>query len=150
MQFRDIMERTCVRQVGFAALVTLSALPVSAEDIVAVPDAMPTGDIGHVALSLFVIVAAILAVGWLFRRVQVMRGSQSQVMQILATQLLGPKERVMLVRIADRHLVLGITATQMQTLLVLDESGDNLPVTEELSPNSFAARLRSAFNRGAQ
>lgn len=152
MQLCDIIDGNYVRHSGLAALGIVLASPVSAENVMAQPVALPSGDIGNVALSLIVIIAAILAIGWFFSRMHGMRGPRGQVMQILATQTLGSKERVILVRIADKQLVLGVTATQMQTLLVLDDNNDDAPEPEPEEPlrNSFAARMKSALSRGAQ
>lgn len=152
MQLYDIMDGNYSRRSGLAVLGIVLASPVSAENVVAAPVALPTGDIGGVALSLFVIIAVILAIGWFFSRMRGMRGPRGQVMQILATQALGPKDRVILVRISGKRLVLGVTATQMQTLLVLDDDNGDVadPAPEEPLPDSFAARMLNTLGRGAQ
>ena len=112
------------------------------------PDTFPIGDIANVGISLAVIVVAIIAIGWIYSRMQGMRGPRGQVMQVLATQPLGPKERVLLVRIAGKQLVLGVTATQMQTLLVLD--GNDTPAPEPAPTTGFAVRLKRALAGGAR
>ena len=89
------------------------------------------------------IVVAILIVGWLYRRAQGMHSRSGEVIQILATQALGPKERVLLVEIAGNQLVLGMTASQIQTLHVLEQPF--VPETQPSLPSGFAERLRTAI-----
>ena len=107
---------------------------------------MPSAEIANVVLSMVIIVAAILALGWIYRRMHGMRGSQGRVMEVLATQALGPKERVILARVGDRQLVIGITPAQMQTLYVLDD--EEVPVKAIEEPENFATRLKQALTGG--
>ena len=74
-----------------------------------------------------------------------MAGAQgaSDVISVVATRPLGPKERLLLIEIADQQLLVGMTASQVQTLHVFDE-----PVTTksaEAATGGFARRLRSAL-----
>ena len=101
------------------------------------------GDVANMGMSLALIVLMIFAVGWLYRRMQGMHSHKGEVFKILATQPLGPKERVLLVEVAGKQLVLGMTTSQIQTLHVLDtplvsEPADPVPI-------SFADRLRIAI-----
>ena len=107
---------------------------------------MPSADIANVALSMVIIVVAILALGWVYRRMHGMRGSHGSVMEVLATQALGPKERVILARVGGRQLVIGITPTQMQTLYVLDD--EEVPARPTEEPDNFGTRLKQALTGG--
>jgi len=68
-------------------------------------------------LMLLVVMAMIPAVLWAMKRLQTIRpaGAPRQ-MEILGQLPLGPRERVVMVRVQDRVLVLGAT-TQQVTLL---------------------------------
>ena len=108
-------------------------------------ETLAIGDMANLGLSLAVIVIAIVAIGWIYGRMQGRRGSRGQVMQVIAAQPLGPKERVLLVSIAGKQLVLGVTATHMQTLLVLDDS--EAAAIEPAPAAGFADRLKQALAR---
>jgi len=97
--------------------------------------------------SLLLIVASIIVVGWLYSRLKGNHARNGGFIRVLATQPLGPKERVLLIEVADQQLVLGVTATRIQTLHVLQQ-----PVsiaTREPLTAGFAERLRMAIS-GAQ
>lgn len=80
-----------------------------------------SGDILSVGVSLVVVVAAIMLCGWLYSRSQGLRIRGGGIISILATQPLGPKERILLIEVADKQLIVGMTSTQVSTLHVFDE-----------------------------
>jgi len=93
--------------------------------------------------SMVAVIGAILLLGWLYRRSQAYRGGSASVINIIAAQSLGPKERILLVDVAGEQLVLGMTASQVQTLHVLSE-----PVVSEepvALSGGFAERLRASI-----
>ena len=80
-----------------------------------------SGDILSVGASLIVVVAAIMLCGWLYSRSQGLRVRGGGVISIIATQPLGPKERILLIEVANKQLIVGMTSTQVSTLHVFDE-----------------------------
>lgn len=108
-----------------------------------------SGDVVSVGASLIVVVAAILLCGWLWSRGQRMRGGAGGVFNVVASQALGPRERILVIEIAGRQLVLGMTASQINTLHVFEE-----PVVQTQaagngwSDSVFAGRLRAALRGG--
>lgn len=97
-------------------------------------------EIVNTGLSLLLIVAAIMALAWIYTRLQGGRARNGDVIRIVAAQPLGAKERVMLVDVAGQHLLIGVTASQIRTLHVLDEPVTaTAPATES---SGFAERLR--------
>lgn len=102
---------------------------VSAPALAAGPEAAPpslqapigSGDILSVGASLIVVVAAIMLCGWLYSRSQGLRVRGGGIINIIATQPLGPKERLLLIEVADKQLIVGMTSTQVSTLHVFDE-----------------------------
>lgn len=99
----------------------------------------------EVALGLLIVVAAILAVGWMMRRLYPGAMSASQQMKVIAALPLGPRERLLLVDVAGTQLLLGVTAQQINQLHLFSE-----PVALTPTPvaGDFGLRLREALGGG--
>ena len=68
-------------------------------------------------LMLVVVLGAIPASMWLLRRLQNLRPAGApRLMEIKAQIALGPRERVVVLRLPTRELVLGVTAQQITLL----------------------------------
>lgn len=99
-------------------------------------------EIVNTGVSLLLIIAAIMALAWTFTRLQGGRTRNGGIIRVIAAQPLGAKERVMLVDVAGRQLVIGVTASQIRTLHVLDEAVAATGGCGDDSPG-FGARLKS-------
>lgn len=100
------------------------------------------GDILNMGVSMLVVVAAIVLLGWLYSRSRFVGGGNNDVISIVATRALGPKERLLVVEVADQQLLVGMTSTGVQTLHVFDTP---VVVPSKVdTPVGFANRLRSA------
>lgn len=95
-----------------------SAAPSAAP---AVANASGAGELLRVVLSLAGVVLMILAVGWLTRRMQSRVRPGGQRVRCVETLAVGMKERVLLLEVGDRQLVVGASPSGLRTLLVLDE-----------------------------
>lgn len=104
------------------------------------------GDILSLGASMLVVVAAVIALGWLYSRLRFNNGSTGDVINIVASRALGPKERLVLIEVADQQLLVGMTATQVQTLHTFEKPVIQAPA-QDAAPG-FADRLRLAV-RGA-
>ena len=128
-------------------LTSVASLP-AAQAATGTP-APPVGvpDIFGLGASLAVVLAAVVLVGWLYSRTQGIRGPGSSIITILAAQPLGPKERIVLVEVGGKQIVVGMTAAQLQTLHVFEhpvvDAGEKVAVGA-----AFADRLKTAL-RGA-
>lgn len=109
----------------------------------ATPPVIGGSEILGMGVSMLFIVAAILLLGWIYSRSRLHSGGASDVISVVATRALGPKERLMVVEVADLQLLLGMTASGVQTLHVFESpvvvSGSVMQAT------GFAGRLRSAI-----
>ena len=97
--------------------------------------------LGLVTLSLLVVLAAVVV--WLFRR-----GAQNTTVggqiQLLAAFPVGPRERLLVVRMQDRILALGHTPTHISLLAELD---DFEPMANSGSlPSGFAGQLMTLLS----
>jgi len=125
-----------------ALIAVCSVIPAVPVFAAAVPRTAPVGagDVLNMGTGLILVIAAILVTGWLYSRTQKMRGASSDLIRIVASQPLGTRERVLLLQVADKQLLVGMTSSQVQTLHVFDE-----PIAISEAPvNGFAERLRAA------
>ncbi|WP_439893137.1 flagellar biosynthetic protein FliO (plasmid) [Ralstonia sp. 25C] len=89
--------------------------------------------------GLFVVLAMIVAAGWLLRRLQQRGGMgplgagrrRGQVITVVAQQMLGAREKVVVVDVEGMWLVLGVTQQHVQTLHTLPR-----PVEQATEPSS--------------
>ena len=99
---------------------------------------MGGSDLLGMGLSMLVVVAAIVVLGWFFSRSRFAGSGASDVISVVATRALGPKERLLVVEVADQQLLIGMTSTAIQTLHVFD------------TPISIAAAKPASFGFGAR
>ena len=110
--------------------------------------ALGANDIASLGFSMLIVLGIIVALGWLYSRTRFSGKGGSNLISVIASRALGPKERLMLVEVADQHLLVGMTATQVQTLHVFEKPitlGDEPPITA-----GFKDRLRAAFGEGGK
>lgn len=119
---------------------------------IAKSDAAPTlpatpgvggGDIVSLGVSMIIIVGAIIVLGWFYSRSRFVGGGANDVINIVATRALGPKERLMVVEVAEQQLLVGMTASGVQTLHVFDSPV--VVASKDSESVGFAGRLRTAF-----
>ncbi|MDT4787657.1 Flagellar protein FliO [compost metagenome] len=95
--------------------------------------------LGQLALGLLLVVGLIFLLAWLLRRVQQLGPRGGQVIRLVASQALGPRDRLVLVQVGGEQILLGISAGRITPLHVLKE-----PVhlaDAEAAPPEFAQRL---------
>lgn len=100
------------------------------------------GELLGMGISMAIVVAAILLLGWFYSRSRLAGSGHSDLINVVATRALGPKERLMVVEVADKQMLIGMTSVSVQTLHVFD-TPISVPETPEVN-NSFSARLMSA------
>jgi flagellar protein FliO/FliZ len=71
-------------------------------------------------VSLAIVLGAIFAVAWLARRMRALGRRPGAPIDVLAETAVGPKERVVLLQVGGKQIVVGVTANSINTLLVLD------------------------------
>lgn len=89
--------------------------------------------------------ALIWVVAYLVKRDSAVRASNPHIM-ILAQQALGPRERVIIVNVLNRILVIGHTPTQINLLTELDPE-DVVHLKPQPSNMDFANQLRQLVKR---
>ena len=98
-------------------------------------------------LSLLLVIGLIVGLSWVVGRVRGVRmgGASSGNLSILAELVIGPKERIVLVRVGERQALLSVSGAGVQSLQLLETP---VAITEPaVNPASFAQKLREAMNR---
>jgi len=97
-------------------------------------------------LMMFIVLAMIPLVLWTVKKMQTIRPAGAQrLLDVVAQLPLGPRERVVLVRVQGRVLVLGATAQQITLLAEADpvaDTGGEATVPAAL-PEGFAGMLKN-------
>lgn len=75
-------------------------------------------------LGLVVVILIIFGCAWLFKRYGRLSGGFNEQMKIIGGLSLGPRERLVLVQIGPRQLLVGVAPGCIQTLHVLEEGLD--------------------------
>lgn len=99
--------------------------------------------LGGTVMALLIVVAVILALGWLLRRLPGAAVRGHGPLRVVASLPVGVKERVLLVAAGERQLLIGVTAQQVTLLQALDT-----PLPVESAPESFAALLGKRLGQG--
>lgn len=105
-----------------AILLLLISLPALAAKTA--PAAITQGELGRILLGLLIVVGIIMGLAWVLKRVNAVQLGSNKAMKILATYGLGTRERLLLVQVADRYLLLGVTSAAINTL---HDFGTTLP-----------------------
>lgn len=95
--------------------------------------------------SLMVVVGAVVVVGWLASRSKLIGAGNSDAISIVASRALGAKERLLLVEIAGKQLLVAMAPGQVRTLHVFDEPVVSRKADAIANPAGFAGRLKSAL-----
>jgi len=101
------------------------------------------GDVLGVGISMFIVVAVIIVLGWLYSRSRIVGGGATGVINVIASRALGPKERLLVVEVADQQLLVGMTASAVQTLHVFEKPVCVVEKTGKAA--GFAGRLQKAL-----
>ena len=105
---------------------------------------LSVGSLTQLTLSLIAIVALIFAIGWLLKRFKLNAPRGSRDSEVLDQLSLGPRERIVLVRIGEAQVLVGVGAGGIVALTPLAA-----PIVLKLgSPApAFADRLRDMMKR---
>lgn len=106
--------------------------------------------IAGVLLSLATVIGLIVALAWTLRRLQSSRVGGSRLMQVVAQVPLGPRERIVLVRVGEHQALVGVGPGGVKSLQLLDveialDAGAASETTAD--PRAAFARVRELIER---
>jgi flagellar protein FliO/FliZ len=104
------------------------------------------GAVGGTVFALFFVLALILALAWLAKRMPGVAGASNPALRIVGSLSLGPRERVVVVDVGGTQLLLGVGAGGTRTLHTLEAP---LPVAERTQAIPFAQLLAQHFGKKA-
>lgn len=129
------------------ALASLSAPLCAAEGTTgaAAPTVGAAAQLAQLVLGLGLVIGLIFLLAWLVRRVQQAGPRGNRLIRTLASQPLGPRDRLVLVQVGEEQILLGLTPGRITPLHVLKEPV-HLPDGEPATPE-FAQRLLELLNK---
>lgn len=129
-----------------------SGMPLLAIANAAAPPQTPTvtggsfgGQFAQLVFGLLVVIVLIFGLAWLVRRMQQVGPRSGKAIKLIASQALGPRDRLVLVQVGGEQILLGMTPGRITPLHVLKEP---IPVTDsEPATPEFAQRLSEMLSR---
>ena len=129
-----------------ALLLMLPLTALAAEPVTqAAPMTTSAGSLVQLLLGLLLVIGLIFLLAWLMRRVQQIGPRGGQVIKVVASQALGPRDRLVLVQVGGEQILLGLSAGRISPLHVLSEPV-HLPDGEPASAE-FAQRLMELLGK---
>ncbi len=105
------------------------------------------GSLIQVTLGLLAVVVTIFALAWFLRRYGRFQSAANTSLKVVGGLSVGPRERVVLIQVEDRQLLLGVAPGRVQMLHTLDGRVPAVAVKggEEAAPKKhiFASLLKS-------
>lgn len=115
------------------------------------PPAVSSGSIVQIIFSLLLVLAAIVLVAWLLKRMNVAQQGAGNLLKVVGGVAIGQRERVVLLEVKDTWLVIGVGPGQIRTLHTLqkplDTRQDEEVSTSQPAKNKFANLLASVLHQ---
>jgi flagellar protein FliO/FliZ len=127
----------------------LAAEPVATATAAAAPAVSSgvTGQLTQLVLGLLLVLGLIFFLAWLLRRVQQAGpAGKGQVIELIGSRALGPRDRLMLVQVGNEQILLGLSPGTITALHVLKEPVQVPSGTEKATPE-FAQRLMELLGK---
>lgn len=107
--------------------------------------ALSHGELLRVIGGLLLVLAIILALYWLIKRLNVVNLRSANGFATIGSMLLGPKEKIMLLKVGEQYLLIGVAAG---SITMLYDYGKELPPGfNSDNKTSFAELLKSAVRK---
>ncbi|MCP3851026.1 MAG: flagellar biosynthetic protein FliO [Gammaproteobacteria bacterium] len=103
------------------------------------------GDALNVSLGLIFILIIIFSLAWFMKKMGYSQLSGQGQLQIVASLNLGTKEKIALVQVGEKQLLVGMTATQINTLYVLDEPLDKSTLNNPMTQDGVGGKNHALF-----
>jgi flagellar protein FliO/FliZ len=101
----------------------------------------------QVSLSLVAVLLVIYALAWLIKRNRGVQGLASLPIKTLAVLPMGVKEKIVLIEVGGKQILLGLTAHNINTLASFDEP---ILVIKDKDPKNFSDRFKEILTQVKQ
>jgi flagellar protein FliO/FliZ len=109
------------------------------------PKVLEHSELVKIVTGLLIVLFVIILLSWLVKRFNVIQLSSSKGFEVIASMVVGPKEKIMLLKVGQRYLLIGVGATSVNTLC---DFGEHLPADFKIENKpSFADVLKSAARK---
>lgn len=128
-----------------------TSAPATAPVVVPPVSALSSGmgsQLLQLVLGLGLVVALIFGLAWLMRRVQRAGPAGNQVIELVGSRALGPRDRLVLVQVGNEQVLLGVSPGSITALHVMSEPV-KVPDTQNATPE-FAKRLLEVLGKQGQ
>lgn len=124
----------------------MAAEPASTAAAVSTAGSGLAGQLAQLVLGLLLVLGVIFLLAWLLRRVQQAGPTgKGQVIDIVGSRALGPRDRLVLVQVGNEQILLGLSPGTITALHVLKEPVQ-VPATDQATPE-FAQRLMELLGK---
>ncbi|MEE1866452.1 flagellar biosynthetic protein FliO [Pseudomonas auratipiscis] len=98
------------------------------------------GQLTQLVLGLLLVLGLIFLLAWLLRRVQNAAPTGGQVIEILGSRTLGPRDRLLLIQVGKEQILIGHSPGSIEALHVMAEPVE-VPASARQATPEFAQRL---------
>jgi len=127
-------------------LSVMAAEPASTVATASTAGSGMAGQLAQLMLGLLLVLGLIFFLAWLLRRVQQAGPTgKGQVIDIVGSRALGPRDRLVLVQVGSEQILLGLSPGSITALHVLKEPVQ-VPATDQATPE-FAQRLMELLGK---
>ncbi|WP_449434958.1 flagellar biosynthetic protein FliO [Pseudomonas putida] len=131
------------------ALAALLASGVACAATATAPAAAPgslSGQLAQMVFGLLLVVGLIFFLAWLLRRMQGAAPKAGQVIEIVGSRAIGPRDRLLLVQVGNEQILIGHTPGNIEALHVLAEPVQ-VPASARQATPEFAQRLMELMGK---
>lgn len=100
----------------------------------------------QLGLGLLLVVGLIVVMGYLMRRVGPLAPQGGQHIRLISALPMGPRDRLLLIDVGGKQILLGASPGRINTLHVFDEPVAEIP-QDKLAGGDFAQKLQSFLRR---
>ncbi|HRP86244.1 MAG TPA: flagellar biosynthetic protein FliO [Gammaproteobacteria bacterium] len=130
--------------------VLLLPLAAAGAEPAAAPGFAGAGQVGKMIAGLLLMIVIIIGLAALLKRVNGLQRSLPGAIRVVSVTSIGARERLMLVEVGGRQLLVGAAPGRVQTLLVLDQPVAMPQTAAGRQASGFAERLRDALGAPAK
>jgi len=107
-------------------------------------DPMSGGYLVQLILGLVVVIICIVALAWVAKRVNRLQSSTDGYLKVLGGLNMSARERVVLLQVGEKQLLVGVSPGRINTLYVLNEPVSDIDKTS--NAGSFSEKLSTMLN----